>query len=219
LNANLKGVHKTRLRTIHAQMDGGKKVRIPGTLKQGPEVNVYCDGVPPVVTDGYATFDVVDIPGRVGISRHDGYDPITLPVAVMWEAFLSGNADAVEASIDLIEQMAGMGPGSGLGARVGAPPVIRVLVTDNYGNVVPLIPRRYQWRKGGTTGLYRISDIAWDDSDPTSGGPIRNSSGKRLRQKAVITLTEYTPTSIVARSATARNAAATTQSTKQAKAS
>jgi hypothetical protein len=77
-------------------------------------------------------------------------------------------------------------------AGQGPPPVIRLSTTDNNGNVVPLIPLNYQWNiSNASAPLWRIEDIAWDT------GGWRNKLGNRIRQKAVVTMWQYTPINLV----------------------
>jgi hypothetical protein len=174
----------------------------------GDVVSVLADDPPPVITDGYATYDTVAIPGRRGISRFNGYDPYALNVPVQFENYADGDGRQIEQDIATIERMCGVGLYSG--ARVGPPSVIRVSVTDNNGNIVPLISPTYQWTRGGASDItWRITGLAWD------ANPIRTMNatshfgddpgGRRVRQKAVISLTEYTPIITPVRSAAARS--------------
>ena len=45
------------------------------------------------VTAGYAKYDIVDVAGRLGISRFLGYDPIAIDVPILFEGYI-GNARA-----------------------------------------------------------------------------------------------------------------------------
>lgn len=186
------------IRGIHRPLKKGERLRIPGTLKKGDVVHVLPDSdKPPIVQGGYAKFDTVAVPGRKGISRFIGYDPIPFDVPLQWEAFVSDDGQSVEDAIRTLERMAGRGHFSG--SAVGPPAVIRVSVTDNHGNVVPLIPTNYQWTPSNPTApLWRISNIAW------GGGARRNGAGRRIRESAVVSLVEYTPIHIVERSVTKR---------------
>ena len=96
------------------------------------------------------------------------------------------------------------GRGNFKGAASGAPAVVRISVTDAYGKVVPLVAPNYQWSpQNPSAPLWRIgggtSGIEWDAS------PISNGAGKRIRQLATITLTQYTPIVLAERSATVRS--------------
>ncbi len=109
-----------------------------------------------------------------------------------------GDGTDVENEIAQLERMAGRGnfPGS----TVGPPAVLKIQVTDNAGSQVWLIPPQWQWSASTPQApLWRIAGIAWDKN------PLRLPSGKRIRQKAVVTIWEYTPISLAVRSATVRS--------------
>jgi len=136
--------------------------------------------------------------GRKGINQFTGYNPLQMDVPIQFEDYASGDGTAVERDIRILERMAGRGTYSG--AAVGPPDVIRLSVIDNHSRVVPLIPVSYQWvpKVNPSPPTWRISGIAWD------ANPLSDDSGNRIRQKAVVTVTEFTPVLIVQRSATVR---------------
>lgn len=193
-----------KLRSATQRLRVPVSIRLPGTMKQGFSFSVFADDKPPHITDGYAKYQVVDVPGRVGINQFQGYNPIVIDIPIQFENYGhslnaqgEGIGTEIENDIKILERMAGRGdyPGS----HYGPPAVIRVSVTDAHGNIVPLLPPNYQWStKNQTAPLFRVSSIAWDDS------PERNSNGYRVRQKAVVTVTQYTPLVFVTRSSTAR---------------
>jgi len=188
-----------RLRNVKQTLRTGASIRLPGQMKGGTYLNVTAGDNPPKITAGYAKYDTVDVPGRVGLSRFDGYDPIQMDIPIQFENYAAQVGATIEDNIVILERMAGRGkyPGS----HVGPPAVIRVSVTDNHGNVVPLIPPNYQWsQKNQTAPLWRISAITWDD------GALRNDAGFRIRQTATVTVTQYTPLNYVERSVTRRAA-------------
>jgi hypothetical protein len=97
-----------------------------------------------------------------------------------------------------LERMAGRGNFEG--AAVGPPPVVRIGTFDSDGKVVPLIPANYQAsRQNATAPLWRVADIAWDES------PLRNGGGNRIRQLATVTVQQHTPVSLPTRSAAKRS--------------
>jgi hypothetical protein len=186
-----------KLRTITDKLRTHAAIKLPGVMKKGMYLNVHAGDKAPHIVAGYAKYDIVDVPGRVGMNRFDGYDPISMDVPVQFENYGEQIGKDIEDNIIALERMAGRGkyPGS----HFGPPSVIRVSVTDNHGNVVPLIPPNYQWSKSNHTApLWRITGIDWDDS------PLRNDSGYRVRQAATITVTQYTPLVYTQHSVTAR---------------
>jgi hypothetical protein len=171
---------------------------LPGVMQKGDSVDVLADDPAPLVKNGYATYDIVLRPGRGAISRFLGYNPIALDVPVQFEAYAADGGTQVEADIAVLEKMAGIYPG---GQRLGPPAVVRLSVTGSKGGPVPLVPFNYQWNAANVGApLYRISNITWDAS------PLRSDSGRRIRQKAVVEMTEYTPvqTKVTSRSVSAR---------------
>ena len=163
-------------------------------MTKGEQLSVHAGDDPPVITAGYAKYDVVDVPGRTGINRFLGYDPIAMDIAVQFEAYASEAGEQIEQNIQILERMAGRGDYPGV--AVGPPAVIRISVTDNRGHVVPLVPVDYQWNPNRHTKapLWRISTIAWD------GGALRGGQGNRIRQTGIVTVTEFTPINHVIRS-------------------
>lgn len=197
LNSDLKIKNGHKLRSATQVLRTGSLVRLPGTLAPGESFSVLCGAQRPKVMAGYAKYDTVDRPGRAGVNRFLGYDPIQLDIAVQWEGFTSLAGDAIERDILVLERMAGRGKYDG--AAQGPPAVVRVSVTDNKHSVVPLVPFNYQWSpKNPTAPLYRISNIAWDDN------AISGPEGRRIRQSATISVKQYTPLTNIRRSATQR---------------
>jgi hypothetical protein len=186
-----------KLRTIHDKLRAHARIKLPGVMKKGMFLNVTAGDKAPRIIAGYAKYDIVDVPGRVGLNRFDGYDPIAMEVPIQFENYGDQIGKTIEDNIITLERMAGRGkyPGS----HEGPPSVIRVSVTDNQGNVLPLIPPNYQWSKHNHTApLWRITAIDWDDS------PLRNKDGYRVRQSATVTVTQYTPLVYTQRSASSR---------------
>lgn len=177
-----------------------KRLRVPGNLRQASVFHVYAGDDPPRIVDGYAKLETVDRPSRVGLTQFSGYNPIMFEVPIRFEAYLLGEGVQIERDIELLERMAGRGHFSGAG--VGPPPIIRVSVTDNKGNNVPLIPNNYQWSKQNPSApLWRVAGIEWED------GALRNSVGNRIRQLATVTLQQHTRITLATRSVTQRTKA------------
>lgn len=202
LNANgLRSARAVLRHKPHKKHDH-KKLKVPRKLRDDHKFHVFAGDEPPDITGGYAKLSIVDRPERVGLSDFDGYDPIGMAVPIHFIAphGVDGGGLAVEEAIALLERMAGRGHFEG--AAVGPPPIIRVSTTDNDGNVVPLIPRNYQWTKDNATGpLWRIAGIDWDTSKE---GCRRNRAGNRIRQKAVVNLQQFTTVKVATRSVAAR---------------
>lgn len=171
-------------------------IRLPGTL-DGDVFDVLCGDERPVIKAGYAKYDTVDRPGRVGLNRFLGYDPIEMDVSVQFEGWFSDAGAQIEGDIAKLERMAGRGDYAG--AAQGPPAVVRISVTDNNSDIVPLVPLNYQWSpKNPTAPLYRISNIAW------GSGALSDDQGRRVRQSAVVTVKQFTPITVIKRSAAQR---------------
>jgi hypothetical protein len=192
-----------KLRNITQPLRPGAAIKLPGTMAQGFFFAVHCGDKPPVIKKGYANFDKVVVPGRTGINRFLDYDPIEMDIAISFEAFgqqgpgagYVGGQGSIEDRIQMLERMAGRGeyPGAGY----GPPAVIVVNTTDNAGAIIPLIPLSYQWTpRHQNAPQFRITNIAWDDSTDV----LRNDDGYRVRQRATVTVTQYTPLIFVQRS-------------------
>lgn len=192
-----------KLRSEWTKIKPGRRIRIPGNMKQGDSFDVLPqDMLRPLVTAGYATYQTVARPGQLGVNQFMGYDPLVLSVPIQFEATGDRSGDGVEADITTLERMAGRG--NFKGAAAGPPAVIRISVTDAYGKIVPLVSPSYQWSpQNPSAPLWRIgggsAGIDWDAS------PLSNASGKRIRQLATVTLTQYTPIVLAQRSASVRS--------------
>lgn len=203
LNRNVKTANGHYLRSSTQVLKTNQQIKLPGTLAQQDSFDVHCGDEPPLIRDGYATYDTVNRPGRVGLNRFLGYNPIEMDIAIQFEGYAhapgdSGPGQKIEGNIQKLERMAGRGAYPG--AATGPPSVLGISVTDNNGNVVPLIPFNYQWSpKNQTAPLYRISAIQWGT------GALRDDWGRRIRQLAVVTVRQYTPVVLV-RSSTSQRA-------------
>jgi hypothetical protein len=180
------------IRSPHVRLQAGRQLRLPGIMDTRLVVNVLADDPPPIIKDGYAQYDTVAVPARVGITRFLGYNPYQMDVPVQWDDFKrKHHPDAgVDCETDIwrLEMMAGRG--SFQGAAEGPPAIIRVGCTDDYGHVVPLIPRNLQWMPGSYAPLWRITGFAWD-ANPIRVGRGQPGHGRRVRQKAVVSLQEF----------------------------
>jgi len=174
------------------------RIRVPGTLRRGDTFSVLADDAPPRIVGGYQKLETIDRPGRTGLTHFVGYDPITMEVPIRFEQYLGRDSQGIEDRITLLERMAGRG--NFKGASAGPAPVLRLSVTSDAGTVVPLIPSNYQWsRQNPSAPLWRVADISWDED------PVRDDSGRRLRQRAVVTVQQYTRLSLETRSVSQRS--------------
>lgn len=192
------------IRSITMKLKQHRLLRLPGTLVPTLSFNALAGDEPPTVKDGYAVFSTVNRPGRTGITRFDGYNPIALDVPIRFEGW--GDQDDgsfIEDQIEVLERMAGRGQYHGSGS--GPPAVVRVSVTDGSGRIVPLVPTTYQWTpQNPTAPLWRIAGVAWGKNSWSGQSALRSPGGYRLRQDATVTIQQYTPIILAARSAAAR---------------
>jgi hypothetical protein len=170
--------------------------------RSGPKtkVDVMADG-PPSIKGGYAKYEFVDRPFRVGLTQHKGYDPITMEVPIWFENFRAGEGLAIEEDIRTLERMAGRGLGSvawenavrqerAPGPGRGIPGIVK-LSTTRGEKVVPLIPANYQDHpiNANPPKWVEADPIEWSDSVPD--GVFRNPEGNRVRQKGVLTFFQW----------------------------
>lgn len=183
------------IRSGTTKLKDGRRIKLPGSAVEKLSFTVLAGDKPATPKSGYAKFENVSVPGSTGLTKFDGYDPFELDVPIRFEALQSGDGQGVEDSIRVLERMAGRGLYGG--AAAGPPAVVRVSTTDNWGNVIPLIPLHFQWSSQSQGApLWRVGDIQWDDS------PIRGDDGKRLRQDAIVILFQHTPLNLVGSAAT-----------------
>lgn len=183
---------------------GRTRIRVPGTLRQSAGFHVLAGDDAPSIVAGYAKFEVVDRDSRTGLTHFTGYDPVTMSVPIRFEAFKDGAGADIERDIAILERMAGRGNFEG--SSIGPPAVIRVTTTDNTGQVVPLIPKNYQWSPQNPSGpSWRVAGIDWE------AGPSRNRAGNRIRQLATVTCQQHVSATLAVRSVTARSKAKRTK--------
>jgi hypothetical protein len=195
---------------IYHRLPVGFKLRVPGNARKGFQFKALAGDTPPTITDGYANWDVVERSQRTGLTVFRGYNPIVMSIAIQFEGYLSGTrmdgqpygGVQIERDIKLLERMGGRGAFKG--AAVGPPPVIRVSTTGDRGEVVPLVPYNFQFSaQNKTPPLWVITGIDWDEN------ALRNRAGRRIRQLATITLTQFMSAPILRASATDRHGART----------
>jgi hypothetical protein len=187
------------IRSVRAKFSGRGKTRIkvPGRLRDALSFDALAGDEPPRIIAGYAKFDTVDRPQREGLTVFTGYDPIQMEVPLRFENIRGGGGGLdIERDCALLERMTGRGNFEGAG--IGSPPVVRVSTTNARGEIVPLIPRGYQWSlQNPSAPLWRITNLDWDQSVPD--GVLRNSAGNRIRQKVTVTLQKRSTISLATR--------------------
>jgi hypothetical protein len=190
--ADYNGIH-----SIVFKMKPGRKIRLPGLVASQTAISITVlagDGSP-TPTDGWAKWEVVDRFGRSGALQFTGYDPIVYKIPVTFVSTsrgAGGTPASVEDDIETLEQMAGRGVFPGV--TLGPPAAVQISVTDNNNQGVPLIPARYQsgYPKSNNPNppSWQITGIDYDESVPD--GVLRNDYGNRIKQKATITVQQYT---------------------------
>lgn len=194
---------RNKIHSVYSKLTR-KTIDVPLPRKTvGGRLDVLAGDSAPRIVGGYAKFDILDRPGRAGLTHFLGYDPIVMevPIRFEWSTRSPGGepeGQDIEDACALLERMGGRGIGPG--ATIGRPGRVRVS-TVNSGAPVPLIPRNYQpGRQNPNPPVWVVTDIAWDED------PWRNRAGNRIRQMAVVTLTQYVspvaqgPLSVTARS-------------------
>lgn len=176
------------IRSVRTKFKKARRLKVPRLTRATDVFSVLAGDRPPTPVGGYAKFSILDRPGRVGHSRFEGYDPIAIEVDIRFENYIEGEGVDIERDIALLERMAGRGVGTD---AQGPPPIIRVSTTSSTGEIVPLIPKNYQWSQDNPGApLWRVVELSWDDS--VGEGVIRNRAGNRVRQKATVTLWQRT---------------------------
>lgn len=184
--------HKPRRKTDRM------RIRVPGNLRRAEGFSVLAGAQAPRIVGGYAKLDILDRPGRTGLTHFTGYDPITMEVPIQFEQVIGRDGRGVEERIAILERMAGRG--NFKGAAAGAAAIIRLSTTRNDGSIVPLLPPNYQWsHQNPTAPQWRIANIDWDED------PLRGDSGNRIRQAAVVTVMQHTHLSLEVRSVARRH--------------
>lgn len=121
---------------------------------------------PATPTGGYGGWELKPRPRRQSLTQWNGIDPLQIDIAILFDDLV--NNRSVEGPIQKLEQMGGVGIGG------GEPPLITV---DSGG----LIPYDFHANKNR---VWVISNIQWGDVE-------RNVFGNRIRQAAVVTITQY----------------------------
>jgi hypothetical protein len=199
------------IRSVYSKL-GRTKLKVPRDLSTELSFHVMPGDGAPTIRDGYAMIDTVDRPQRTGLTMFNGYNPIALDVPIRFESHYEGgdrprrgqdrqgkrSGSEIEQDIALLERMAGRGIGSVSGTA--PPPIVRVGVR-NGPDLIPLIPRSYQWDKDNPYApVWRINGIDWDEN------PIRNRAGNRIRQLATVHLLQHTRLTLLQRGAASRTA-------------
>jgi hypothetical protein len=166
----------------------GQRIAFVGSLTDGAKFQTEAftalagEGAP-TPSGGYARWNIIGRPQRVGMTVLDGYDPLQVDVPILFDAVV--NDHDIETDIQKLEWMAGRGilyTSSGVGKPgQGDSPLVTVFSADSRGVPNSLFPAQYQ-----TSGLrWVITGLAWDTN------PLKNGDGDRTRQAVTVTLTEH----------------------------
>lgn len=186
----LKRIHEELLKT---RRPGNAQQFVVFTADSGNSVEaveVLCsDGNAITVTDGWPKYAHVTRHGRVALTVHEGYEPLTVTIPIMFDAVaVTKNRQHVESQIALLEWMAGRGPKreAELGGEIiGEPPLVQISCTDANGVPKNLIPKQFQGISGPNEQLWYIGTLTLDAAS------LRDAGGERLRQTGTVTLTEF----------------------------
>ena len=157
-----------------------------GSESAGP-VSVLAGEAAPVVKGGWPKIAKVPRFQRVALTIPEGWEPVELELSVMFDNIRESKEQRdLEKDIADLEWMAGRQPNPPNGEPRGEPPFVEVYSVDNQGNLAYLIPAHYSSavEYNGRTKQWWLTDIVFDS------GALRDTIGRRERQKATITLTE-----------------------------
>lgn len=123
----------------------------------------------PAPTQGFAGWDVVPLPGRVGITHWAGHEPLSIGL----ELFFNDDdlTNSVEDAIETLEAMAGRG----IKRKKDEPSVLKV----DAGGLMP-----FDWHQF-PDARWVINGLDWDDD------AILNRHGNRVRQTVTVALLQH----------------------------
>lgn len=157
---------------------------------------VYCLRDPergPTVIGGYAKWTTIDRPRRTGLTSFAGYDPIQIQVPVQFEAYLGEKSGYdIENDVQALEFLAGRGQKSANTQKDKTPPYVAIESFNASGQTVFTLGNNYTFDDdiNPTPPRWVITGVEWDDAI------LFNRLGRRLRQKATITFTQYVKPSV-----------------------
>ena len=139
-----------------------------------------------MITGGFSKMNIIDRAQRLGYTMPAGYDPVSVDIAVQFEAMTlyddGYSPEMVEDDIQSLEWMAGRGllyERSKVGqAAVGDPPLVQVRSVDEQLRDTGLIPRN-------------IRGLVWVVANLTPGTEVRGRDGNRRRALTTISLTQW----------------------------
>jgi hypothetical protein len=142
----------------------------------------------PTVTGGYGKWNTIDRPRRTGLTVFAGYDPITMDIPVRFEAYLGEKSGFdVENDIQALEYLAGRGVKAANSQKDKTPPYVAISSFNAAGSTVYVLGNNYTFDDDDNPNPpnWVITGVQWD------GDVLFNRNGRRLRQTATITLTQY----------------------------
>lgn len=123
----------------------------------------------PAPTQGFGGWDVVDLPGRIGLTNWKGNDPLSIPLPLF---FNDGDlTNSVEDAIAVLEAYAGRG----IKRKKDQPSILKV----DCGGLMP-----YDWHQF-PDARWVVNGLDYDDDT------IVNSHGNRVRQTITVTLLQH----------------------------
>lgn len=153
---------------------------------------VYCLRDPdnaPTIVGGYAKWATIDRPRRTALVSFSGYDPMTLQVPVLFEAYLGEKSGFdIENDVQTLEFLAGRGQKAANTQKDKTPPYVAIESFNASGQTVFTLGNNYTFDDdiNPLPPQWVITGIEWDGS-----AVLFNRLGRRLRAKATITLTQF----------------------------
>lgn len=138
-----------------------------------------------IPTGGWVKTSELERPLQLSYTVATGWSARVITVPILFDSVMETKSRPnIEADIQTLEAMAGRSTEP----TGGEPPYVEVYSVDSTGKTTPLVPKAFQGTEGEPQ-LWFITNIEFDDTET-----IRDSAGARLRQAAVVTLTEIIST-------------------------
>lgn len=133
-------------------------------------INALLDGEGAIVTGGYAEWEVISRPRRLGVTHWVGRSPFTMDLAIIFDGHKA--FESVETRCTNLEHLALPDD------KTGIPPTVSIIKRGPSGDVPhPTVPH-------SDIKEWVVTGIDWGDN-------IRDINGHRTRQHAVVKLLRY----------------------------
>lgn len=156
---------------------------------------VLAGDTPPTIVGGYGKWQTIDRPLRRGLTVFQGYDPMSMQVAVRFIKFNpidgswqkdAGVGATIETEIAILEWMGGES------ITTGPSPLVYLATHNGQGQAVPLIPFEYQPTLPNQPAAFGYGNAQpWIVTGLEWGEAIRGEHGYRIRQDATVTVQYY----------------------------